>query len=77
MIAVTDHGIGIPDTDKQYLFSRFYRAQNVTNIQGTGLGLTIVKRYVELMSGMIKFNSELNKGSTFTIMLPLTISKSR
>jgi signal transduction histidine kinase len=77
MIAVTDHGIGIPDTDKQHLFSRFYRAQNVTNIQGTGLGLTIVKRYVELMSGMIKFNSELNKGSTFTIMLPLAISKSR
>jgi signal transduction histidine kinase len=77
IIAVTDHGIGIPDADKQHLFSRFYRAQNVTNIQGTGLGLTIVKRYVELMSGIIKFSSEINKGSTFTIMLPLSIGKSR
>ena len=44
-ISVTDHGIGIPDADQVHLFERFFRAKNVTNIQGTGLGLNIVKRY--------------------------------
>jgi len=70
-IKVTDEGIGISETDKEYLFSRFFRGQNVTNIQGTGLGLNIVKRYIDLMQGSISCESELNKGTTFTILIPL------
>jgi signal transduction histidine kinase len=70
-IKVKDEGIGISETDKEYLFSRFFRGQNVTNIQGTGLGLNIVKRYVDLMNGSITCDSELNKGTTFTILIPL------
>src|SRR5690606_30547698 len=46
-IEVIDQGIGIPDADKKNLFGTFFRAANVTNIQGTGLGLNIIKRYLE------------------------------
>lgn len=70
-IIVKDAGIGISKEDQQHLFERFYRAQNATNIQGTGLGLNIVSKYVELMKGSIAFESELNKGSTFIIKFPL------
>jgi PAS domain S-box-containing protein len=69
-ISVRDEGIGIPDDDKRHMFDRFFRASNATNIQGTGLGLNIVKRYVELLSGEIHFESEYGKGSTFTISFP-------
>jgi PAS domain S-box-containing protein len=69
-IEISDEGIGIPKSDQIHLFERFFRASNVTNIQGTGLGLHIVGRYVELLNGDIKYNSELEKGSTFTITLP-------
>lgn len=67
---VIDQGIGIPDADKQYMFSRFFRASNVENIKGTGLGLTIVKRYLDLMGGDMGFESEYGKGSTFYFNLP-------
>ncbi|MEO5893752.1 MAG: PAS domain-containing sensor histidine kinase [Ferruginibacter sp.] len=67
VLTVIDHGIGIPDTDKLHLFERFFRAANVINIKGTGLGLHIVEKYVELMNGEINFISELEKGTTFTI----------
>ncbi len=67
LISIKDHGMGIPEEDKKHLFERFFRAQNVTNIQGTGLGLHIVSRYVELMNGIISFDSELEKGTTFTL----------
>ena len=70
-LAVADQGIGIPEEDKANMFERFYRANNVTNIQGTGLGLNIVKQYTELMRGSIKFESELNVGSTFYVEFPL------
>lgn len=70
-ITVADKGIGIPEADKQHLFSRFFRAQNVTNVQGTGLGLNIVKKYIDLMGGKISFESQLNIGSTFSVELPL------
>jgi PAS domain S-box-containing protein len=66
-IDIIDQGIGIPDEDKPHMFDRFFRASNAMNIKGTGLGLNIVKRYVELMGGSIKFKSELGKGSTFTV----------
>ncbi|HTA26454.1 MAG TPA: ATP-binding protein, partial [Bacteroidia bacterium] len=68
-LAVTDHGIGIPDNDQIHLFERFFRAKNVTNIQGTGLGLNIVKRYTDLLNGTISFSSSEGKGTTFTIQI--------
>jgi PAS domain S-box len=69
-IQVKDFGIGIPAADQKNMFSRFFRANNVTNIQGTGLGLTIVKRYLDLMEGKIWFESEEEKGTTFFVEIP-------
>ncbi|HCW08315.1 MAG TPA: PAS domain-containing sensor histidine kinase, partial [Cytophagales bacterium] len=69
--SVKDEGIGIPLEDQKHLFDRFFRATNATNIQGTGLGLNIVMRYTELLQGDIAFESEYEKGSTFTINIPL------
>jgi len=74
-IRITDQGIGIPEEEQQHLFTRFFRAHNVENIQGTGLGLNIVKRYVELMKGAISFESELSKGTTFFVEIPLVPEK--
>lgn len=73
-IEVIDSGIGISKEDQVHLFERFFRAQNATNIQGTGLGLNIVAKYVELMGGEITFTSELNKGTTFSIKFPLELN---
>ncbi|MEM6263294.1 MAG: hybrid sensor histidine kinase/response regulator [Bacteroidota bacterium] len=70
-IEVEDQGIGIPEEEQIHLFERFYRANNATNIQGTGLGLNIVQKYVNLMNGNIKFRSKLNEGTTFMVDLPL------
>lgn len=70
-LKVEDNGIGIAEKDQQHLFERFFRAGNVTNIQGTGLGLHIVSKYIELMNGSIEFKSELEKGTTFTIQFPI------
>lgn len=69
-ISVKDNGIGIPKEDQKHLFERFFRGHNAINIQGTGLGLNIVTKYVELMNGSIHFESEVNKGTTFTIIIP-------
>lgn len=71
IITVKDHGMGIAKEDQQHLFERFFRGQNVVNIQGTGLGLNIVTKYVELMNGTIDFESKLNKGTTFIIKFPV------
>jgi len=70
MIEVQDYGIGIPHKAQVHLFERFFRADNVVNIQGTGLGLNIIKRYLQLMGGSVTFDSELNKGTTFRIEFP-------
>ena len=67
---VEDHGMGIPVEDQKHLFTRFFRAHNVENIKGTGLGLHIVQRYLDLLNGTIEFTSELGAGSTFRIRLP-------
>ena len=69
-IVVKDEGIGIPKAQQDLLFNRFFRADNATNIQGTGLGLHIVKKYLETLGGNIEFESEENKGTTFIISLP-------
>lgn len=71
LLEVKDEGKGIPEDEQAKLFGRFFRASNVSNMQGTGLGLNIVKRYVNMMNGTISFKSELNKGTTFTIQIPI------
>jgi PAS domain S-box-containing protein len=67
IITVKDSGIGMSEEDQQHLFERFFRGTNVTNIQGTGLGLHIVSKYAELLNGQITFNSRLEKGTEFII----------
>jgi PAS domain S-box-containing protein len=66
---VGDEGIGIPPQEQKHIFDRFFRASNSGNIQGTGLGLNIVKRYAELLEGTISFESEYGKGSTFIVTI--------
>jgi PAS domain S-box-containing protein len=74
-LTVKDEGIGIPLESQQYLFGKFYRADNAVNVQGTGLGLHIVKRYVDLMEGNITFTSVQGNGTTFTLDFPKTLNK--
>jgi PAS domain S-box-containing protein len=66
---IKDQGIGIPPEDLPYLFEPFHRARNVSNIPGTGLGLNIVKRFVDLQQGKIEVESKLGAGTTFTVTL--------
>ena len=70
-ISVKDEGIGISDDDQIHLFSSFFRGKNVLNIQGTGLGLHIVKRYMDLLDGEVDLESQLGKGTTITIKIPI------
>lgn len=67
---VQDQGIGISPESQKHLFEPFYRADNVDNISGTGLGLSIVHKCVEAYNGKIFVESELNRGTTFTVILP-------
>lgn len=78
-IEVIDHGIGIPKDQQGEMFEKFFRAKNTSNIQGTGLGLNIVKHYLDLLNGHISFTSEENIGTTFTVKLlnELTLEKER
>ncbi len=69
-IRVTDQGMGIPEDEKNQIFKRFFRGQNVNSIDGTGLGLNIVKKYVRLLKGTIEFTSRVNRGSTFVVVIP-------
>ncbi|NND31531.1 MAG: PAS domain-containing sensor histidine kinase [Saprospiraceae bacterium] len=68
-ISIQDEGMGIPEEEQKHLFTRFFRASNAINIKGTGLGLHIVRQYLNLLDGDISFASEHGKGSTFTILL--------
>jgi PAS domain S-box-containing protein len=70
-IVVADNGIGITEEDQQHLFSTFFRGSNATNIQGTGLGLHIVKQYVDLLGGQIRLESELHIGTTIKFFIPI------
>ena len=69
-ITVKDEGIGIPAGSHDLLFGMFYRAANAAHIQGSGLGLNIVKRYVDLLQGQLWFSSVENRGSEFSVQLP-------
>lgn len=71
-ISVSDRGIGIPEEDQEHLFSSFFRGKNATNIQGTGLGLHIIKRYLDLVGGTINLESRINEGTTFHVTIPQT-----
>ena len=68
---VTDQGVGIPEKEQKFIFNRYFRAENVLNEQGTGIGLNIVKSHLENLGGTIYFSSEENKGSVFTFELPI------
>ena len=68
---VRDEGIGIPEEDHRHMFDRFFRASNAGNVQGTGLGLNIVKRYLDLLEGSITFTSKYAEGTTFYVTIPV------
>lgn len=69
-LQVRDFGMGIHTDDQRHIFERFFRGQNAMNIQGTGLGLFIVKQHVLLLGGTISFTSTINESTTFTVQLP-------
>ncbi len=74
-ISVIDQGIGIARNDQDHLFSSFFRGANAANIAGTGLGLHIVKRYTNLLKGTVDLHSELNKGTTVSINIPINLEE--
>jgi signal transduction histidine kinase len=68
---VRDAGVGIPAEDLPQLFDSFYRGKNVGTVSGTGLGLAVVKRAVDVQHGRIDVHSECGRGTTVTVWLPL------
>lgn len=70
ILSIADSGIGIPEAEQAHLFERFFRASNAMLVQGTGLGLNIVRRYLDLLKGTIQCKSRENEGTTFTVTLP-------
>ncbi len=72
-VSVVDQGIGIPIDEQKHIFELFYRAENSTVIQGTGLGLNIVKTCLDLIKGSIEFTSEEKLGTTFTVTFPMEL----
>ena len=71
IIKICDQGIGISINDQNQLFQPFHRGKNVRNIPGTGLGLMVVKKCVDLHEGSLNIMSESNHGTTVTVTLPL------
>jgi signal transduction histidine kinase len=71
LLKIQDRGVGIPIEDQKQLFEPFYRGKNVRHIPGTGLGLVVVKKCVDLHGGSIAITSEVGKGTAVTIVLPL------
>lgn len=69
-IQIRDQGIGISADDQKHLFERFFRAKNAVNFAGTGLGLHIVARYLDLLGGTIDLTSQLGEGTTVTLIFP-------
>lgn len=72
-ISVSDFGIGIPEKELEYIFDPFFRASNVVNYHGTGLGLPLIKQIVDRHNGSVRLESEINKKTTFHIDLPVMI----
>ncbi|GGW29433.1 PAS domain-containing sensor histidine kinase [Arenibacter certesii] len=67
---IIDQGIGIPEKSRKHIFKRYFRAENALLIQGSGIGLNIVKEHVENVGGNISFSSIIGKGSVFSVVLP-------
>lgn len=76
-VSVTDQGIGIPREDVQYMFGRYFRAENATGISGSGIGLNICKQFVEMHGGTIELDTTEGQGSTFTVRLPINAISER
>ena len=70
-IDVIDQGFGIPPEDRPFIFDRYFRASNVLTFQGTGIGLNIVRQHMHNLNANVTFKSELGKGSTFTLYIPI------
>jgi signal transduction histidine kinase len=68
---ISDEGMGIPEEDRIHLFDPFNRGSNIGDIHGTGLGMSIVKRSVEMYNGLIDYESEIGKGTKFIVSLPI------
>lgn len=71
VVTVQDFGIGIPETEQKSIFKEFYRASNVRDNKGSGIGLAIVNAIVHKLKGNIKLSSELDKGTIITVSLPI------
>lgn len=72
---IRDEGMGIPQQDQKHIGTRFFRASNVSHLQGTGLGLNIVKTYLNFLKGDLTFRSNEDKGTTFTLSIPVEHEK--
>jgi signal transduction histidine kinase len=70
VVVIEDRGIGIPDTDRERVFERYYRGSNTSSIVGSGVGLYLVKTIIDLHEGSIMLDSREGEGSRFTLRLP-------
>ena len=73
IIEISDEGIGIPEEDRIHLFDPFNRGSNVGDIHGTGLGMSIIKRSVDMYNGSIEYESKVDEGTTFVVSLPVKV----
>lgn len=73
LLEVSDEGIGIPERDLKYLFQPFQRGSNANDIPGTGIGLTIIQKSVEMMSGTVSLKSKEGQGTTFLVRFPIRL----
>ena len=76
MVTIVDHGCGMDEETKKHIFERFYQGETSHNKEGNGLGLTIVTKILQLCNAEIEVESEVNKGSKFTIKFSNKSSKS-
>lgn len=74
-VKVIDHGIGIPKDDLNKIGNKFFRAKNTLSVSGTGIGIYLTKYFIELHNGDVKIESQLNAGTSFTIILPKNITQ--
>src|SRR5262249_13045713 len=75
VVVVEDHGIGIPEKDRDRLFARYARGSNVSGIVGTGIGLYLVKMVIDLHQGGVAVESREGEGSRFTVRLPTALPR--
>jgi signal transduction histidine kinase len=73
VITVKDYGIGIPEAELPLVFESFFRSTNADNIPGTGLGMSIIKLFVEMNGGTVNIESKIDKGTSLIITLPSAI----